>query len=158
MHDQIGPTDAAPSSDDRSPAFHYVPLYARLTERLHAGRYDRDLAVGVPAEPGSPLAVHAERITCVAEREAIARSFRRLVRDAHDGGVPLCTQMEPHRRNVLAAEELIDTVTLWLHSQRPVDPRGMARLRRLLCDGAGPLYDRGRGDLEGRLVAALAAL
>jgi len=142
-----------PTSD-----MHYVPLYMRLTERLHAGRYDRDLAVGMPAEAGTPLAVHAERITSVAEREAIARSFRRLVRDAHEGGMPLCTQMEPHRRNVLAAEELIDTVTLWLHSQRPVDPRGMARLRRLLCDGAGPLYDRGRGDLEGRLVAALAAL
>lgn len=135
-----------------------MPLYTRLAERLHAGRYDRDLAVGVPAVAGSPLAVHAERITCTAEREAIARSFRRLVHDAHVGTTPLCSQMEPHRRNVLAAEELIDTVTLWLHSPRPVDPRGMARLRRLLCDGGGPLYDRGRGDLEGRLVAALAAL
>jgi hypothetical protein len=35
---------------------------------------------------------------------------------------------------------------------------GMARLRRLLADGGGPMYAGGRGDLDGRLRAALAAL
>ena len=34
----------------------------------------------------------------------------------------------------------------------------MARLRQVLSDGAGPLYRYGRGDLGGRLGAALAAL
>jgi hypothetical protein len=63
-----------------------------------------------------------------------------------------------HPRNIAAAEELIDAITLRLHSPRPVSARGMARLRRVLSDGAGPLYWYGEGDLGGRLGAALAAL
>jgi hypothetical protein len=34
----------------------------------------------------------------------------------------------------------------------------MARLRVVMSDGSGPLYRYGRGDLSGRLGAALAAL
>ena len=49
-------------------------------------------------------------------------------------------------------------MTLRLQSPRPVSARGMARLRLLLSDGVGPLYQFGRGDLAGRLGAALAAL
>ena len=60
--------------------------------------------------------------------------------------------------NIAAAEDRIDQVTLRLHSPRPVTARGVARLRLLLADGAGPMYRYGRGDLEGRLGAALAAL
>ncbi len=60
--------------------------------------------------------------------------------------------------NIAAAEDRIDEVTLRLHSPRPVTARGVARLRLLLSDGTGPMYRYGRGDLEGRLGAALAAL
>jgi hypothetical protein len=34
----------------------------------------------------------------------------------------------------------------------------MARLRQVLADGTGPFYRYGRGDLNGRLGAALAEL
>jgi hypothetical protein len=60
--------------------------------------------------------------------------------------------------NVTAAEHLIDRVTLRLHAAEPVSALGMARLRRILADGTGPLYRSGRGDLTGRLGAALAEL
>jgi hypothetical protein len=60
--------------------------------------------------------------------------------------------------NITAAEDRIDEVTLRLHSPRPVAARGLARLRLVLADGAGPMYRYGFGDLEGRLGAALAAL
>ncbi len=60
--------------------------------------------------------------------------------------------------NITAAEHLIDQVTLRLHSPRPVSALGMARLRLILSDGTGPLYRFGRGDLAGRLGAALAEL
>jgi hypothetical protein len=60
--------------------------------------------------------------------------------------------------NIMAAEDRIDQVTLRLHSPRPVTARGIARLRVLLADGSGPMYLYGRGDLEGRLGAALAEL
>jgi hypothetical protein len=57
---------------------------ARMMARLRAARFDRALAVGVAAPAGSALAVHAARLTSVAERHAVARALRRAVRDAKD--------------------------------------------------------------------------
>ena len=133
-------------------------LTARLVAILQAGRFDRMLAVGVPAPEGTALAAHETRLMSVDEREAIARSLRQAVHDAHNGGTPLCSRVPVHQANITAAEDVIDQITLRLHSPRPVNPRGMARLRLLLSDGGGPVYQFGRGDLEGRLGAALAAL
>jgi hypothetical protein len=133
-------------------------LVARVTARLKAYQFDRQLAVGVPASPGSALAVHEARLTSVAERESIASALRQAVRDARAGGTPLCVRIPVHYKNIVEAEDLIDAITLRLHSQRPISARGMARLRVVLSDGCGPMYESGRGDLSGRLGAALAAL
>ena len=133
-------------------------LSSRLAARLRAGRLDRLLAVGVPAAAGSALAAHEARLMSVTEREAVARSLRRAVADANGRGVLLSSRVPLHTPNIKAAEDLIDAITLRLHSPRPVSARGMARLRQILADGAGPLYRFGRGDLNGRLGAALAAL
>ncbi len=54
--------------------------------------------------------------------------------------------------------EVIDDITLLLHSPRPVRARGMARLRMLLSDGRGPMYRNGRGSLAAELRGVLAAL
>jgi hypothetical protein len=131
---------------------------ARVTARLRASQLDRQLAVGVPAPAGSALAVHQARLTSVAEREAIARALRLTVRDARTGGTPRSSRIPVDPSNIAAAEDLIDAITLRLHSPRPVSARGMARLRVVMSDGCGPLYRYGRGDLTGRLGAALAAL
>ena len=132
-------------------------LVARLTARLRADRFDHQLAVGVAAPAGSALAVHQARLMSTGEREAIARSLRQAVSDARSGAV-FSSRIPVHPRNIAAAEELIDTITLRLHSPQPVQARGMARLRRVLSDGAGPFYWYGEGDLVGRLGAALAEL
>lgn len=133
-------------------------IRARLAARLRAGRFDRLLAVGVPAPAGSALAAHEARLTSTAERAAIARSLRTTVADARGRGLLLSSRMPLHVPNITAAEDVIDAVTLRLHAPRPVSARGMARLRQILSDGTGPLYRYGRGDLRGRLGAALAAL
>jgi len=133
-------------------------LVARVVARLRAYHFDRQLAVGVPAPAGSALEVHQARLTSVAEREAIARSLRQAVRDARCGGTPRSSRVPVHPTNIAAAEDLIDAITLRLHSPRPVSARGMARLRVVLSDGSGPMYRVGRGDLGGRLGAALAEL
>ena len=133
-------------------------LAARVTARLRTFHLDRQLAVGVPAPAGSALAVHEARLTSVAEREAIARALRRAVHDADAGVAPMSSRVPLHPTNVAAAEELIDTIALRLHSPRPVSARGMARLRLVLADGCGPMYRYGHGDLSGRLGAALAEL
>lgn len=135
---------------------------ARLIARLRPGRFDAMLAVGTPAPAGSPLAVHAARITSRAEREALAQTLRSVLGDAQEAGSDsltwLCSRVPLDRQNVVAAADLIDMITLRLHSPVPVSERGMARLRRVVSDGCGPLYRYGRGDLSGRLGAALAAL
>ena len=133
-------------------------LAARVTARLRAYQLDRQLAVGVPAPAGSALAVHQARLTSVAEREAIARTLRLAVRDALTGATLRSSRIPVDPSNIAAAEDLIDAITLRLHSLRPVSARGMARLRVVMSDGSGPLYRYGRGDLSGRLGAALAEL
>jgi hypothetical protein len=132
-------------------------LVARVIAWLRADKFDCQLAVGVPVPAGSALAVHQARLTSTGEREAIARSLRQAVSDAHSGAV-FSSRIPVHPRNIAAAEELIDTITLRLRSPQPVSARGMARLRRVLSDGTGPFYWYGAGDLSGRLGAALAAL
>ena len=133
-------------------------LIARLTARLQADKYDRLLSVGVTPEPGSALAAHHARLASTAERYAIAPSLRQVLRAAHDQGAPRSPRIPVSIQNVAAATHLIDVVTLRLHSPEPIGVLGMARLRLVLSDGAGPLYRHGRGDLAGRLGAALAEL
>ncbi len=135
-----------------------VSVRTRVIARLRAGKLDRMLAVGVPAPEGSALAVHAARLMSVREREAVARSLRRTLHDAYSRNALMASRTALHVPNVKAAKDRIDQVTLRLHSPRPVTPRGVARLRVLLSDGSGPMYRYGRGDLEGRLGAALAEL
>lgn len=131
---------------------------AQLTARLLAHHYDRKLAAGAVATPGSALAVHACRLVTVAEREGIARSLRKTLREARKPLTSWTARSWVCRPNVVAASEAIDTITLHLHSPRPVDAIGMTRLRLLLADGTGPLYVAGQGDLTASLRAVLAAL
>lgn len=135
-----------------------ISLAAQLIARLRAGKFDGLLAVGVPAPAGSALAAHEARLTSVAEREAIARSLRQAVTDSRVGRFVLSSRVQLNAPNIAEAEDMIDAITLRLHSPRTVSARGMARLRQVLSDGCGPLYRYGRGDLSGRLGAALAAL
>jgi hypothetical protein len=130
-----------------------------MTARLLARRFDRALAVGARASGGSALAAHAARLTRDAERKAVARALRRAGSEAkEDPSATRSGRVPMHRANIAAAEALIDEVICRLHAPQPVSARGMARLRQLLSDGAGPLYRYGRGDLVGRLGAAVAAL
>src|SRR6476661_8628648 len=115
-----------------------VPYGTRVMARLLAAKFDRMLAVGVRPTEGSPLAVHATRLTSVDEREGIAASLRRAVNDARDAHAPVSTRVPLNVPDIVAAEDRIDRITLRLHSPRPVNVRGMARLRLLLADGAGP--------------------
>jgi hypothetical protein len=133
-------------------------LVARLTARLRADRLDRLIAVGVPAPAGSAQAAHEVRLVSTAERDALARSLRTAVADARGRGLLMSSRVPLHVPNITAAADMIDAVALRLHSPRPVNARGMARLRQILSDGTGPMYRYGRGDLTGRLGAALAAL
>jgi hypothetical protein len=136
----------------------YPSIRAHLTARFFPRRLDSQLALRAPRPAGSALAIHAARLESDDERHAIARVLRNCVIDAHNGRPFRSGRVPVHRRNVTAAEDVIDMITLRLHSPRHVSATGMARLRLLLSDGCGPMYEWGRGDLGDRLRAAAAAL
>jgi len=133
-------------------------LMTRLQARFRAGRLDRDIEAGILAEPGSALALHMVRVTSVEEREALAGSLRHAVSDPRDTGRAVPMRVPVHPQRVAACHDVIDDITLLLHSPRPVRARGMARLRMLLSDGRGPLYRNGCGSLAAELRGVLAAL
>jgi hypothetical protein len=135
-----------------------VSVRARLKAWLMPGRLDRLLAVGAPAPAGSALALHAARITSASERNALADALGFALEMLHSGVRTPHPRIPIHRHNIAAVETLIETIASRLRSRRPVDVRGMARLRAVLSDGCGPFYDGGKGDLEGRLGAVIAAL
>ena len=83
-HIRVGGASTAGTPDSARRGHARRSVRARVTARLRAARFDRALAVGVPAPAGSALAVHAARLTSVAERQAVARALRRAVRDAKD--------------------------------------------------------------------------
>jgi len=136
----------------------HASIRAHVTARFFPLHLDSQLAVGVVGPAGSALAIHAARLESDNERHSIARALRRAVVEAHQGRALGSPRVPVHRRNIAAAEDVIDMITLRLHSPRHVSARGVARLRRLLSDGCGPMYEGGAGDLAGRLRAALAAL
>ncbi|AKS34091.1 hypothetical protein [Mycolicibacterium goodii] len=133
-------------------------IRARIAARVHADTLDAALAVGAPTPPGSAIAVRAARLTSRSERDAVARTLRRAVRDAASDVRQISARVPLHRKNIAECRELIETITRRLRAPAPVSARGMARLSRVIDDGCGPLYAMGRGDLAGRLGAALAAL
>src|SRR5258705_3608488 len=89
-------------------------LVARVTARLKAYQFDRQLAVGVPAPAGSALAVHEARLTSMAQRESIASALRQALHHVRAGGTPLSARIPVHFNNIEAAEDLLDTITLLL--------------------------------------------
>ncbi|WP_231992064.1 hypothetical protein [Mycobacterium sp. ACS4331] len=130
----------------------------RLMVRLFAGRFDETLAFGCTVAPGTALSLHAARLTSDRERCVVVRTLRRVSVQARQSRPVQSATVAVHRANVIAAEDAIDAVVQRLRSPLPVSAMGMARLRRLLTDGTGPMYAGGRGDLDGRLRAALSEL
>ena len=130
----------------------------RLRARLFAGRLDRELDGGAAAMPGSALAAHMARLTSIGERESLARALRHAMAEAHRGCAGLPLRIPVNWQSMIPCADVVDDITLLLHSPRPVRARGMARLRILLSDGTGPLYQEGRGSLPAGLRGVLAAL
>ena len=133
-------------------------LWARLVSRVRSGHIDRLLADGATVHPGTPVAMRADRLVSIPEREAVARALRRCVADAHCGSPLTSSRIEVNGPEIVGAESIIDSITLRLHSPRPVSAQGMAMLRILLTAGGSPLYRYGRGDLPRQLAAAFDAL
>lgn len=110
-----------------------------LLVRIRASALDRELAAGAAPESSVPLALHAGHLCGPAQRRTLARSLTRIVAaaDAPVGRrlkVPVCRPSVQRARAELAA------VAGRLVAPGPVDVQGVARVRTLVADGTGPLY------------------
>jgi hypothetical protein len=133
-------------------------LATRLYARTFAAKFDRQVEAGAVPTPGSPLAAHIDRLTSVRERENVARAFRNVLLGGPHNRIAAQLRIPVLTNHLDECRDVIDDITLRLHSPRPVNAKGMARLRMLLADGTGPLYFQGHGDLAADLHDALAAL
>jgi hypothetical protein len=131
-----------------------------LMARLRAPRLDRQLATG--SEPWqSPVhAARALQLTSNRSRRTLARTLEKLVERAEEPpALYLSAVVPPCRQQVREARPLMLTLAARLRSDAPLDPRGVAELKSLISDGAGPVYVPGRPDaLKTRLESIASAL
>ncbi|MBV9047787.1 MAG: hypothetical protein JOY58_05940 [Solirubrobacterales bacterium] len=114
---------------------------AWLIAHLRAPRIDRDLATGVAPWQSRSHAARSLQLTTARSRRALARSLERVLKDAEQPSPAfLSAAIVPCREQVYPARTLIGELAVRLRSRRPVAARGVAELRALLSDGAGPCY------------------
>ena len=161
MHDLIGGMATLGHhhvDDSLRNTFAEASIVSRVIAQLFATRFDKQLAAGVAPEPGSALAAHVSRLASAGERRTLAETLQHRVCETHSRLPWMSPTIPLDRSAVAAAVGLIDQVVLRLTGPRPVSARGVARLRLLLSDGAGPMYGPGGGDLGAELRAVLAQL
>jgi hypothetical protein len=74
-------------------------------------------------------------------RRTLARSLERLIEDTERPSASWNSAVvAPCRDQVRDALPLIRATAFQLRSDVPVDAQGIARLKALLCDSAGPCY------------------
>ncbi len=130
-------------------------LRDRLAARLRGTSLDRQLAAGSSPDASVPLALRARFLERGSTRMSLARRLAEVLTDAGREHVFVTTRMPVCRRKVLLARPQLEALGRRLLAPGPVAPEGVALARRLLHDGAGPVY--ARPDADDLAVAAEAA-
>ena len=134
-----------------------IRVVMELGRQRHAA--DDWLLWGAVAHPSSPLlSRRAAELTSRRSRSTLARSLRRVERDA--SGESLASPIPLNRRAIRRNLGLVRTLQQRLddHS-RPIEPRGILLVERLITVPRSPLYARSPDDvLAEALGEALAAL
>lgn len=133
----------------------HVHLRDRIHARVRTTSLDHQLAEGASPESSVPIALHAARLCRPKERRSLAASLREVAAAARGSRR---TRAPINRESIRLALAELETLAGRLESNGPIDVRGVARVRMLLGDGAGPLYRRTTpGRLRRELVSVLVA-
>lgn len=132
---------ASPLLATGSPGRHRLaPLWARLL----AFRLDRELAEGVAPWRSPAHAARARQLTSERTRRHLAHGRDHLLEEAEQpmrfGRGAL---VQPSDTRIREARPDMLMMVVRLRACAPLAPRGMAALKRLLSDGAGPVYTYG---------------
>jgi hypothetical protein len=109
---------------------------------LRRWRLDRELADGCAFEGSEDRALRARQLVDPVTCRQLARSLRRALAAADDPHLALRSPSVPASREALTSwrEALLGLVDR-LERPGPINPCGVARIRVLLTDGLGPLYN-----------------
>ena len=126
--------------------------------RLQGSRLDEQLASGADPTSSTALAARAALLLRPRMRHAVQTGLRRAVAEARLGQCARSSAVHIDRAAVGACGP--ELLALAAEIGDPgVHPRGIALARRLLCDGAGPLYNPGAGqELRAAVAEAREAL
>ena len=151
--------------NDRGPAIYVTPRpvrwYDRVAARVRAFWLDEALARGAAPESSAALELRAATLIAATTRRRLARQIVQLLRRADPDYRRSIHIVAIRRRLVRDVEAEFVLLALRLLDERPVDVRGVARTRALLCHGRSPLYDAHHDDpsqLRDAINEAVAAL
>jgi hypothetical protein len=121
----------------------------QVRARFERARLDRDLAEGCSPERSPLHALRARQLAGPVVRSEVAESLRQVVEDAMRPSAVLTPVRL--RRSVVLVSLRQEEVQAWregllglangLERSAGVSPCGVARVKLLLADGAGPLYN-----------------
>ena len=126
--------------------------------RLQGSRLDEQLASGADPASSSALAARAALLVRPRMIHALQTGLRRAVAEARLGQCARSSAVHVDRAGVGCCGPELLALAAEL-GDPGIRPRGVALTRRLLCDGAGPLYGPGAaGELRAAVAAARAGL
>lgn len=129
-------------------------LWLRLRVMFNSRRLDQELAENLPATGSEERLLRAGQLTDPGHCGALASAVREVVRDAEHPGSDTVSFAVPIRRAAVNAcrESLFGIAESLDHASRS-DVSGVARARALLCDGTGPLFNKGSGRSLAQAIA-----
>ena len=149
-------------ADERNPGCVIVErrrATARVRARVCAYSLDRALAAGAPPDSSADLEVRAHALIGSRSRLGLAQAIQRLLDQAGDPRRPLTFTVPVCRRKVRRSRDTLEILAGRLLGDEPLGVRGLAQIRLLLSDGAGPVYvNPAADDLEPALARAIGAL
>jgi hypothetical protein len=133
--------------DDRNTSYittRKIRFRDRLAARRRSLTLDRALAAGTSPDSEAALALRAQALIGKRARRAVANQIRRIILDARRPSISRWPEVIISHRLVLDVESDLSQLAVRLLAEEPVDVRGVAGARILICDGCGPLYAGGR--------------
>lgn len=101
---------------------------------------NRRLAQGEDPTASRALALRAGQLASPRTRQRLAEAIERVIEEAKEGPRRLSAAAPVSRQAVTTARPLLLTLAGELRTPGPVRAQGVALTRRLLTDGASPLY------------------
>jgi hypothetical protein len=122
----------------------------RLSTRLHRGALDEKIARGAETAGDERLTLRAEQLASRTQRDRLATALEHTLQMAtHPADSPSASAARrfsvrvPLRvREIRGCAEDIEALARRLRDGNPIDAQGAALTKRLLTDGASPLYYR----------------